>query len=1265
MSNPELVTALDLDQWSDSLVAQTSLPVLVRRLILATASVTEITMRAREGALLPGWDGIVRSDVADAHVPLGTSGWELGTSKDPRDKAQSDIRNRTEESLGLDPATTTFVAVTSRMWRDRDDWRDARRRDGRWADVRAYDADDLMTWLERAPSVHHWISELLGRDPRDVKTPDTWWGQWVSQTRVVLPRDFLLAGRDEVVTEIRDALVKPPRPITVVAPSREEALAIVCASLLGDGDEVDALRARAVIVSAPGAWDRLVDSAHSLVLIPNFDDADLASALSKGHHVVIPLGRDARHADGGIVVLPLDRGLATEALVDDAAGITRDAADRYAGHARRNLLSLRRALAINPRFERPPWSQGEEGRRLSTLVLAGSWSDEVDGDREAIETLTGRSYTDVESDLAIWSALDDAPFTQTASVWRVVSKEDVWDLVSALITRSDLNRFHDVAPRVLEEPDPVLDVPTERRFMASVVGEPRTYSTRLRQGIADTVAFFGGYATDQRLNDGATGEQHALRVVRAVTEHANADVTGRAWQSLADILPLLAEASPDDFLNAVEVGLAGDPPLLGSLFHDAELRSTFGTWSPHIHLIWALESLAWSTAYISRAAGALARLAEIDPEADANIHPRPADSLASVFSLVNPQTSVPLARRLDVLDGLRRREPGAAWRLLRAILPTDFGIQFPAHRPRWRPWALLQPETITPGELVDGISQVMTRVIEDAGRDPDRWHDLVSHIETLPPEDRDRLLAAFEALDTDSLGDTRRQEVWRALVDLGEKHREFPDAAWAMPRDTVDRIEALAARFAPTSPVDLSVTLFEHHPRLPGVDRLDHPRHAEALSLARQEAARAVLGGEGSAGLLRLGTVAKLPIAVGWAAAQACGDELADDLLPLLGTDGSDAMVAQGYAAGRIEADGLDWLVQQLQRWPDGNAIPQLVGLLLAVPRPNQALVTIVDGLQPDMRTSFWQRMNVFFVDPDARPVVVRKLMEHRRPWGAIDLLVTMLPASGEASAPDVDLVESALMSAAAGPSDDAPRVGSRSWEVGQLLDYLEHTGSDIQTRARLEFLYARLLRYTRPARALNQVLGTDPALFAEILSYIFRAEGQPRDEETTPERRAIAEVGYTVIHEWHTPPGVRPDSTVDAERLRDWVTEARRLLAASGRGTVGDTVIGQVLADVPPGDDGLWPAEPVRDLVEDLASQHFESGLDTGKFNSRGIITRSPAEGGTQERQLAAQYRASADRVSDRWPRTGALLRRMAAGYEEWAHREDDQSERFGDDGT
>jgi hypothetical protein len=473
--------------------------------------------------------------------------------------------------------------------------------------------------------------------------------------------------------------------------------------------------------------------------------------------------------------------------------------------------------------------------------------------------------------------------------------------------------------------------------------------------------------------------------------------------------------------------------------------------------------------------------------------------------------------------------------------------------------------------------------------------------------------------------------MWRALVDLGAQHRQFPDADWAMPGDVVDRVEAVAAHVAPTSPVDLAINLFDHGPHLPGVDPLG-PDYEQALRTARQDAARAVLDAEGISGLLRLGATATLPIAVGWSAAEVRGDDLADDLLPLLGSDGSDGWVAQGYAGGRIQTDGLDWLVRQLQRWPDGDSVPQQVGLLLAVTRPNEDLVIIVNGLHTDVQAAFWLRMNAIFVDPAARPLVARTLLEHRRPWGAIDLLVTMFNAPGGDVEPDVDLVEAALMSAATGPSDDSPNASSLSWEIGQLLDFLERSGSDVETRARLEFLYAYSLQLTRPARALNDALATDPALFAEVVSYVYVAHGAD-PSQVPPEQSARAMVGFTVLREWSTPPGLRRDETVDGDALRAWVTEARRLLAASGRTVPGDLAIGRALAYAPADSDSVWPAEAVRDLVEELRSSEFEAGLHNGAFRSRGMVFRSLDDGGAQERALAVQHPAWADRVSDGGP--------------------------------
>lgn len=112
---------------------------------------------------------------------------------------------------------------------------------------------------------------------------------------------------------------------------------------------------------------------------------------------------------------------------------------------------------------------------------------------------------------------------------------------------------------------------------------------------------------------------------------------------------------------------------------------------------------------------------------------------------------------------------------------------------------------------------------------------------------------------------------------------------------------------------------------------------------------------------------------------------------------------------------------------------------LLSVPRPSTALLALVQGLHPDVRTSFWERMVPMLADPDTRPLAVPKLIEHGRSWAAIGVLVAMLPGNATTGPSlNVDLAESALLSAASGLSGGAPPAASLSWGHGTLLDHLE-----------------------------------------------------------------------------------------------------------------------------------------------------------------------------------------------------------------------------------
>lgn len=1261
MPNPELITARDLDQWADSLAARSNLPRLVRRLILSNRSVTQVEMRAGEGIIVPGWDGVVDSQVADAHVPLGTSRWEMSAGDPPGDKAQENYRKRTDDPGDVDPLATTFVFVTPRAWRERDEWVARRKEEGKWADVRAYDADSLETWLERAPGVHVWISELLGREPLEVRTLDNWWDAWSTQTTTPLPAPFVLAGRDTAVSDLQAGLGQPPQLITVVAPSREEALATICAAFVSDDVDAEGLLSRALVISGAGAWARTVAKDAELALIPTFDDADVASALRRGHHVIVPMSTSTRMSGLSVVVAPLDRDAARTAL--ESVGLKADFADKYARHARRNLISLRRTLAINPALKKPAWSNGTDGHRVMTLVLAGSWDEDTAGDKEMIERLTDTSYPNLEAELAGLAAQEDAPIRRTARTWRVVSKEDEWDLTGVLCTAGDLNRLEGAVVEVLREDDPSLDLQPDERHMAAVLAAPRRYSRELREDLADTIAFLGGYVDEHIIAGWRTGREQAILLVRAVLAGINDDPARRAWPSAARELPLLAEASPDAFLDAVEGGLAGDDPPLLSMFAESS-PSTFGSTSPHVYLLWALEVLCWSPDYLSRAAATLARLAEIDPGGQGGN--RPARSLNDVFSLYLTQTAAPLERRLAVIDGLRLRFPEATWALLRAILPNRFAMGNRTARPRWRTWCDDCSEDLDLVAVTLGAPEIVSRLLEDVSRSDKRWVDLLEHVDALPEAERGRVLNRFEAHDPASLGPDDRFKLWTAMRELTARHRQFQHAGWALPPDVLDRLDQLVAALHPSSIIDEHVHLFEEHPRLADVPVADHGAYESTLKSARLAAVEDVLTADGVDGLLALGARAKLPVAVGYFAAEVSRDELAEQLLPLLGGGDTDGWVAHGYARSRIEANGLQWAEQRLEAYGPDWPAARRVSLLLAA-APSLQLFEIVGRMPPDVADAFWLQINPWAADLEAKPELVRQLLAHHRTWLGVNVLAGLALSSrgGQPDtnpAPSLDLVEEALLQAATGPSIDTESAEMLVWEVEQLIDYLEREGSDVQARARIEFLLSPLLEYTRPARALSEALRTSPTLFAEIVGYVYRAEGEASSSELSPQRLALAQVGYTVLRSWQLPPGVRPEGGVDAEVLRTWVVEARRLLAAAGRRKIGDQTIGQMLALVPAETSGSWPAQPVRDLVEEFASSDLETGIENGRFNSRGVVTRSPSGGGDLERALAEQYKAWADSVVDRWPRTAAMLRRLAGTYEELARREDAQSQEFGD---
>jgi hypothetical protein len=212
----------------------------------------------------------------------------------------------------------------------------------------------------------------------------------------------------------------------------------------------------------------------------------------------------------------------------------------------------------------------------------------------------------------------------------------------------------------------------------------------------------------------------------------------------------------------------------------------------------------------------------------------------------------------------------------------------------------------------------------------------------------------------------------------------------------------------------------------------------------------------------------------------------------------------------------------------------------------------------------------------------------------------------------------------------------------------------DLSRVARIEWGYLHLLDgYPASPETLHELLSNNPELFIEFLGLVFQS-GEGEKNETSKEDKARAENAYRVLLSWEIIPGTRADRSIDEATLHDWIQKARAMGKAQGKLDVCDIRIGGVLAHAPRETDGSWPCIPVRDAIEEIASDDLASGFEVGIYNLRGAYNKSLEEGGDQERTLAKQYQDWAEACKIEWPRTSLSLRRIAESYTTQAQRED-----------
>jgi len=1177
-----LITENKLDEWVRSNVrdAQGIIVELTWRLVAASSpKPKDRRFPLGDSIGQPGPDGVLDVDFPfEPFVPAGRSYWEIGTGLKAQDKATSDYKKLIDSTPEPVRRESSFLFVTplsgARDWpyvwkKDAQAvWLAKRRQRGEWKDVRVIDGTKLIDWLNKFPAVERWLVHKMGLPVQQIKTPELHWNvlQTIGAPPYMTPQVFL-TNREVACAKLKDIFLDG-NAVQLKLETRfpEQAIDFVAAYLatLEKEESVD-ISGRSLIISGAEAWNAICEHYEDYILVaaPNIDltghgGAILLEKARRAGHLVIFGGPPGGIPHQNAVALPQPNVYELDkALVD--AGYNEERARILVQKSGGNLSSLLKILQNISLI--PEWARAPDATDVAISVLIGAWNEKNEPDRRIVETLASKPYEQWIEKIRDLANLPGTPLRYQDGRWKFILRYEGWCALGPMLFDDHLDRLQRLAVIVLREKDPKFDLPAEDRPSAQIYQKVLTHSNSLRSDLAESLALLGSHP--RALTSVSFGKANTTAILSVREILHNADWV--LWASLDDVLPLLAEAAPKEFLDAVEEALGKTPRPFDELFAQ-ESSGTFG--ATYISgLLCALETLAWDPEHLIRVVCILGGLDARDP--GGNWANRPSNSLTTILLPWLPQTCAPIAKRRSAVNILLKEHPDVGWKLLLTLLPQSHSTSSGTRKPAWR-------ETIpsdwrggvTHTDYWEQINSYAELAIRAAEGKTQRLSQLIEHLAYLPPPAQEQLLNHLKSQTILALPETDRQHLWTTLVNLVNRHKRFADAKWAMGPDQVKEIAVIAERIAPESPDLHYKRLFNEHVRDLYEEGNSYEEQAKKLEGRRQQAVLEIAETGGTQAVINFARSVHSPWNVGYAFGFVAGPGLDGEILPdFLNTEmEADKHFIEGFIRGRFRNQGWPWADNiDTQPWTQ-DQIGQFLCYLPFSPETWERSACLVGSDQ----SPYWTRTTAnAYETQSGLELAVDKLIKYGRPYAAIQCLAKMLhnkqPINNEKA---VRALLEALSSTESANATD----------VYDIIEVIRALQKDTETNPddlfRVEWAYLPILEQHLDSspKLLERRLASDPEFFCEVIRLVFRPRKEERsNKEPTKQLVNIARNSYRLLRNWRTPPGLCEDGSYDGEALASWLAVVKRKCTETCHLEIAMQRVGHVLFYAPPDPDGLW----------------------------------------------------------------------------------------------
>ena len=840
------------------------------------------------------------------------------------------------------------------------------------------------------------------------------------------------------------------------------------------------------------------------------------------------------------------------------------------------------------------YSKGNESinkKIIKTALLFGKWNEENENDKKIIEKYTRIKYEDFVEQLRLISK-NENDFIFKRGTWNIKNRVEHIKYYALDFYKEDFDNFYNVVIDVLKETHPKLDLPNDSRYQFNTYDKSTKYSEQIRDGIAENLVLVE-YLKNDFENCKIDVSNYVILCVRGILK----DSDWHVWASLDKNLPILAEASPSEFLNQLEDYLNRDKKLEILFEHENQNGIKLYNYSTSIYC--SLELIAWNTDNCVRVCMILSKLATKDKKA--------IDHIANIILPWNPNTFAPFVFRKIIVKNILNQDINIGWMLIKKLMPGEITYSIPTYKPKYINVPIEQ-DAMTYKEYYDQISEYIDLMIDYCKSSNNRLIDLINLLDNVSKDNFDKICAYLKSTKIKNKKDKSKYKLWDKVQNLIYRIKRNKNINIEIKKEMIEKLEDVSKNLEPNDYKYIISRLFKKNIEDLIENYDDYNKSKEKLSNQRFNEVKRFCENNSVNSIIDLVNVVENSYELGFVFADMNLTLKDEKNLILLSLDKNEKLIdfAKGYVYKKYNLDCQKYeisLLLELSQKAKNNFLQML-------PYTIQTFEN-VEKLLGNNYKKYWLQVDIRVItDSNALEYSISRLLEVKRYSRALWVYRTSLNNNRNVKYDD-NIVLTCL---------EEMENDFNQYDICEAIEELQNHNADKKRLFYIEWKYLSMLNNDdyRPI-TMEKEIASNVTRYVEILELAFKENSKEKDDRNINPN--IARNAYSLLHQWKFVPGTQNDGFINGRKLNTWYEEMKNKCKENDRLEVGLFCFGRVLFYSSKDKKGFWIDKNVAKILND--NDTVRKGFKNEAFNSVGVVNWD--ENGTEYLKKRDEYKEKA----------------------------------------